>query len=143
MKKIIFLLVIICSPALFAQTANLKKMKTIRANSDTVSIRDGSVFYQNAWRISPAAKPDVYKTSGKRVTFITDLDSITFNTESNKNYDFVILKGKDTAWTQIQCIPSYLEILKKAEKYQSENTESFPKFTYQSLDKLPILMQKL
>jgi len=134
MKKIIFLLAIICSSTLFAQTTNLKKMKTIKADSVRVDIRDGNVLYEKAWRIAPSEKPDVYKTNSNQVTFITNRDSITFNIVPDKIYDFVILIGKDSAWTQIQYAPSYLEILRKAGKYQKENTENFPKFTYQSSD---------
>jgi hypothetical protein len=131
MKNTIFLLAIICSPTLFAQTVDLKKMKIIRANSDTVAIRDGDELYEKGWTITPSVKPDIRITRNKKITFITDLDSITFNTEANKNYDFVILKGKDSAWTQIQCLPSYLETLKQAGKYQTESTDSFPKFIYE------------
>jgi len=137
MKKVLISFTVLSiSLAVFGQTnlPNLSKMKTIRAKSDTVSIRDGNKFYQNAWRISPEAKPDVYETTNKKVTFITDLDSITFKTELNKIYDFVILKGKDTAWTQIKCVPSKLKILQEAGKYQTEKTDNFPKFTYQSMD---------
>ena len=132
MKKIIFVLAIVCSPVLFAQTVNLKKMKTIRANSDTVSIRDGNKFRQNSWSIVPSAKPDVYETSGSKVTFITDLDSITFKTEMNKTYDFIILLGKDSAWTQIKCVPSKLEILKQAGGYEKSDTVGLPLFYYET-----------
>jgi len=137
MKKVLISFTVISiSLAVFGQTnlPNLSKMKTIRAKSDTVSIRDGNKFYQNAWRISPETKPDVYETTNKKVTFITDLDSITFKTERNKTYDFVILMGKNSAWTQIKCVPSKLEILQQAGKYQTEKSDNFPKFTYQSMD---------
>jgi hypothetical protein len=137
MKKIfVFLVVSFVSLIALGQTdsPNLSKMKTIRANSDKVSIRDGDAFYEKGWIIAPSEKPDICKTRNKKITFITDLDSITFNTEPNKNYDFVILLGKDSAWTQIQCLPSYLETLRKAEKYQVDNTENYPIFTYQNLD---------
>jgi len=132
MRKIIFLLVIICSPALFAQTVNLKKMKTIRANSDTVAIRDGDAFYEKGWTIVPSEKPDIRITRNKKITFITDLDSITFNTEPNKNYNFVILLRKDSAWTQIQCLPSYLDILKQASGYEKSDTVGLPHFYYET-----------
>lgn len=135
MKKIIFFLfIIIFSPIIFAQTPDLKKMKIIRANSDTVAIRDGNAFYSNGWSIVPSAKPDIRITRNKRITFITDLDSITFNTEPYKSYNFVILMGKDSAWTQIQCLPSYLDVLKKAGNYQVEKTDNLPKFSYLNMD---------
>lgn len=110
---------------------NISKMKTIRANSKMVSIRDGSNLQQNAWTIEPSAKPDIYETSGTKVTFITDVDSITFKTEVNKTYNFIILIGKDSAWTQIKGVPSKLGILKQAGAYQKGDTAGLPHFTYE------------
>ena len=115
-KVIICFTSVLISLTVFGQKdlLNLSKMKTIRAKSKMVSIRDGDELQQNSWTIIPSAKPDIYETSGPKVTFITDMDSITFKTELNKTYNFVILIGNDSAWTQIKCIPSKVEILKQA-----------------------------
>ena len=133
-KVFIFLAVLFISSTAFGQTDSpiLKKMKTIRANSDTVDIRDGDVLYEKAWTIVPATKPDIYTTQSKRVTFITDLDSITFNIEPNKTYNFVILIGKDSAWTQIKSIPSFLETLQQAGGYEKSDTVGLPHFYYET-----------
>ena len=135
MKKVfISIAVLLISITAFGQTVSpdLSKMKTIRANSDMVDIRDGDVFYKGTWTIVPAEKPDIFTTQSEKVTFITDLDSITFNIELNKTYDFVILHGKDSAWTQIKSIPSYLETLRQAGGYEKSGTVGLPHFYYET-----------
>jgi hypothetical protein len=132
MKKVsIFLAVLFVTFTAFGQ-ADLSKLKTIRANSKMVAIRDGNILYENRWTIVPTAKPDIFITQSRKVTFITDLDSITFNVESYKTYDFVILLGNDSAWTQINSIPSNLEILQKAGGYQKSDIGDFPHFQYET-----------
>ena len=130
----VFLTVLFVSLIAYGQTnlPDMSKMKTIRANSEMVDIRDGNVLYENTWTIVPAEKPDVFTTQSKIVTFITDLDSITFNVEPNRTYDFVILLGKDSAWTQIKSIPSYLEVLQQAGGYEKSDTIGLPLFYYET-----------
>lgn len=114
-----------------------EELPIIKATSKMVDIRDGENFKKAQWRISPELKPDIYKTSNKNkiVTFYTDLDSISFNVKPNKKYNFIILlNNKDSALTQIVYAPSYLETLKKADKYNLEDIRKIPKFTYQSSD---------
>ena len=55
-----------------------EKLKTIRANSKSVNIRDGKDFKENSWTISPKINPDIYTTAskGKKVTFYTDRTSV-------------------------------------------------------------------
>ena len=111
-----------------------KKMPIIKANSTTVDIKDGDNLRKGAWRISPDVKPDVYTTSNKKVTFYTDIDSITIKINPKvEKYDFmVLLNGKDSAWTQIAYQIPYLEKLKKATKYNYSDKRFIPKFEYQS-----------
>lgn len=112
-----------------------KELPLIKANSTQVDIKNDNNLEKNAWRIVPEANPDVYKTSSKKVTFYTDIDSITFNIKPNEQYDFVILlNGKDSANTRIVWEPSKLDILKKAEAYKYSDNRFIPKFTYQSQD---------
>lgn len=112
------------------------KLPVIRANSKTVDIKDGKVLKKATWTISPAVKPDIYKTSAKKVTFYTDVDSISF--KLNQKHDscnfIVLLNGKDSAYTQIRYQQPYLDKLKKAEKYNYNDTRFVPKFTYQPMD---------
>lgn len=82
------------------------KLPRIRSNSATVTIQDGEILKKGAWLLAPEAKPDIYETAivdGKphRVTFITDLESISFLVEEGKKYDFIIQHGEDLCYTQI------------------------------------------
>lgn len=111
-------------------------LQVIRANSKTVDIKDGKTFKKGSWTIVPEAKPDVYKTSGKRVTFYTDMDSISFTVKPKHEYNFIILlNGKDSAFTQIKYekeiyTPGSLDILKKASRYDFNDRREITKYTY-------------
>ena len=122
------ILLLFVGPTLFGQT------RTIKAHSKLVDIRDGNNFRKNAWTISPEVKPDVYKTSskGQKVTFYTDIDSITVNITATTKFDFVILLN-DTikALTEIKYEPSYLDKLKTADKFNLNDNRSIPAFEYQ------------
>jgi hypothetical protein len=116
-------------------------MPVIRATSNIVDIRDGSDFRKGHWRISPEIRPDIYTTFKKenRVTFLTDLDSISFLVKPDETYDFIILlNGKDSAVTQIRYRPSFLEVLKMGKGYDFRDTRVHPRFAYKSQDD-PIL----
>ncbi len=131
LKIFILIALVISSQAIVAQS----EKKVIRANSIQVDIREGNTLKRGAWRIVPEANPDVYTTSAKKVTFYTDIDSITFDIEPKHNYDFVILLNeKDSARTRITWVPSKLEILKKGSEYNSSDNRFIPEFTYQSQD---------
>jgi hypothetical protein len=111
------------------------KLQTIKANSIQVDIKVDNNLLENVWSIVPEVNPDIYKTSAKRVTFYTDIDSISFEVRPNEQYDFVILlNGKDSAKTRIVWEPSKLEILRKAEAYNYSDKRFIPKFLYQSQD---------
>lgn len=112
-----------------------KKLPIIKANSTSVDIKDDNNLRKNAWRIVPEEKLDVYTTSAKKVTFYTDVDSISFKIDPKNQYDFIILlNGRDSARTQIKYAPSRLDILKDAEKYNYSDNRFIPKFEYQSAD---------
>jgi len=109
----------------------------IPANSRMVDVKDGGVLRKAAWQIVPGKKPDVYTTSTKNslVTFYTDLDSISFKVKPKEKYRFIILlNGKDSALTEITYVPSFIEILKRAAKYNPADRREIPMFTYQSAD---------
>lgn len=100
------LLVNILILALFAVAANGQDLPIIKSTSLTVTIRDGEQLRTNIWRLVPEAKPDVYEAQLKdgkpqRVTFITDLESISFLVELGKKYDFIIQRGDDLCYTRI------------------------------------------
>ncbi|WP_306350495.1 DUF4932 domain-containing protein [Flavobacterium sp. '19STA2R22 D10 B1'] len=81
------------------------KLPVIKATSTKVDIRDGENFKKGSWNLTPNAKPDVYNTlasKNKKITFYTDMDSISFTVKANKTYDFlIVLNNKDTCWTRI------------------------------------------
>ena len=136
MKKL-NLLIVLCLFLSVITVFAQNKRPIIKANSKSVAIRDGNDFNQNAWTIVPEAKPDVYEVMGKnrRVTFYTDVDSISYIVNPNDVIDFnILLNGKDTAWTQIKCREPYIDVLKKADKYDFTDNRAIPKFTYQDKD---------
>ncbi len=112
-----------------------KKLSIIKATSTEVDIKEDKQLIKNAWKILPEAKLDIYTTVAKKITFYTNIDSISFNTIPNEQYDFVILlNGKDSAYTRIVCNPTRFEILKKGETYNYSDTNFIPKFNYESMD---------
>lgn len=70
-------------------------LPVIRSNESLVSILDGKVFKKSSWNLVPEAKPDIYDVAimegvSQKVTFYTDLDSISFLVAPGKSYDFII-----------------------------------------------------
>lgn len=75
--------------------ADSDSLPKIQSNIAAIDIRDGKKYRKSAWNLAPHVKPDVYKVgliNGKahHVTFITDVDSISFLVELGKKYDFII-----------------------------------------------------
>ena len=134
--------------AIFVSNINLlaqNKLPSIKANAKLVDIRDGNEFKKAYWTITPEAKPDIYKTSSKnkKVIFYTDVDSISFVIKENKKYLFyIILNGKDTALTQIEYMPSFLEILTKDSFYNYKQDRKIPAFTFQDKDNINLINLK-
>jgi hypothetical protein len=96
--------VVLLLPALplFAQ----KTLPVIKAASPTVDIRDGNHLKKGYWSVMPERKPDYYfvelPQKPHKVTFITDLDSVSVDVTYGKEYDFIILlNGKDSCYTRI------------------------------------------
>lgn len=117
-------------------SAQSRKLRIVKASSANVDIKDDRTLRKNAWKIVPEEKLDVYTTSAKKVTFYTDIDSVSFKIDPKVGtYDFVILlNGKDSANTRIQYQPSRLDMLKQAGKYNYSDNRFVPKFAYQSQD---------
>lgn len=133
MKLKLSIIFLLTGQILFAQ----QKLPVIKATSKKVDIRDGGILKKADWNISPELKPDIYITSNKntKVTFYTNLDSISFLVKPNIKYDFIILlNNKDTALTQIMYEPSKLEILKNASQYNFNDTREITKFSYKSMN---------
>jgi hypothetical protein len=82
------------------------KLPVVKSTVSVISIQDGKQLKKNYWTLAPEAKPDVYEAdliNGKpgKVTFITDIDSISFLVEEGKKYDFIVQRGDDLCYTQI------------------------------------------
>jgi hypothetical protein len=76
------------------------------ANSAAVDVRDGDRFQKSVWVVDPAVELDVYAalrtTVAKRVTFISDVDSLSFDVLPGRTYDFtILLGGRDSCRTRI------------------------------------------
>lgn len=101
----LFALIILFSQTIFAR----QKQPIIKAISSKVDVKDGEIYQKAVWNLSPEANPDIYyplePISEKRITFYTDIDSISFNIVPGNIYDFIILlNNKDTCYTQISTI---------------------------------------
>jgi predicted aspartyl protease len=103
MNALLCLLALLLSAnAALAQAAS----PILNATSRTVDIRDGDRLLKAAWVIDPAVDLDVYEprrsNAGKRVTFISDIDSLSFDVEPGNTYDFlIVLYDVDTCRTRI------------------------------------------
>lgn len=122
-----------------------KKVPIIKASSLQVDIKDdNNPVRKNAWTVTPTEKLDIYNTDAKKVTFYTDLESISFKVDPKVGeYNFIILvNGKDTARTQVKydakaprrTQPAYLDTLRKAEKYSFSDQREIPVFSYQAMN---------
>lgn len=81
-------------------------LPVLHSSRPTVSIRTGTEWSPDSWRLSPETRPDVYTvgvTSGRRVrvVFLTDTDSMTFDVAAGESQDFTIVHGPDSCWTRV------------------------------------------
>lgn len=108
-----------CVPALS------QKIPVVQAGGATADVRDGEELSKGSWNINPSLRPDVYETyiegKSKRVTFITDRDSISFDVMPGQSYPFVVLRnGKDSAFTEIKGI-KFVPRAKFSKSYQQSH----------------------
>ena len=81
-------------------------LPVVEATRPVVSVRVGDTLYKDSWQLAPETKPDVYEADlvngmSQPVAFITDVDSIRFEVEENRSYDFIIRHGSDRCLTRI------------------------------------------
>lgn len=101
-KLLSFILLLAIHPCLFAQDV----LPILKTNSDVISIKDGDELRTDYWTLTPETKPDIYFadkiSEAKKVTFFSDIDSISFELKPREKYDFIILlNGKDSCFTQL------------------------------------------
>lgn len=106
MKKALLL---VLSLSLAANSFPQRNLQTIKASSPNVDIRvDDDYFVKGGWILDPAKKPDIFSIGSKwlyqtkKVSFITDIDSISVNIQPNSQYDFIVLLNETT--------PCYIQI---------------------------------
>jgi hypothetical protein len=86
----------------------------LRANSTIVDVQDGDRLWKGGWAIDPTLALDVYGASrnlnAKKVTFITDIESLSFDVEPGRTYDFIILlNGTEACRTRISTMAQTYE----------------------------------
>ncbi|MFT3880128.1 MAG: aspartyl protease family protein [Gemmatales bacterium] len=83
-------------------------LPVLRASTKTVDIQDGKRLLRGIWTVSPEVELDVYHArpikGDHAVTFRTDIDSITFNVQPGKQYDFVVLLDGKRCRTRISAM---------------------------------------
>jgi len=83
-------------------------LPVVRAGSKVADLLEGDVLMKGAWHIVPEVRPDVYVVRhvgrGKRVALYTDVDSIAFDVTRGSTHDFVVLLGRDSAFSRITAV---------------------------------------
>lgn len=107
MQKVLFLFLFS-----FYSVSGQDSLPTIKATSSSVDIRVGDdYFIKGGWYLEPDKKPDVFSIGSKwtyeskRVSFITDIDSISFDVRPGGKYDFIIVLN-ETVPCHIQIVTS-------------------------------------
>lgn len=106
--KWIFALCLICMVnVLSAQNIKDKavnrQLPVLKTNGNELHIIADGQQQPGAWLIDPSVRLDVFMTSAKKVTFRSDIDSITFDIHKMGVYDFVVVTNNgDSALTRIQ-----------------------------------------
>lgn len=109
MKKTLLLLL---SLSVAVNSFSQGNLPIIKASLSNVDIRvDDDYFVKGGWVLDPAKKPDVFSIGSKwlyqtkKVSFITDIDSISVNIQPNSKYDFIVLLNeKSPCYIQIKTL---------------------------------------
>ena len=106
--KWVFVLCLICMVnVLSAQDIKDKavnrQLPVLKTNGNELHIIADGQQQPGAWIIDPSVRLDVFMTSAKKVTFRSDIDSITFDIHKMGVYDFIVVTNNgDSALTRIQ-----------------------------------------
>ncbi len=106
--KWVFVLCLICMVnVLSAQDIKDKavnrQLPVLKTNGNELYIIADGQQQPGAWLIDPSAHPDIFKTPAKKVTFRSNIDSITFDIHKMGVYDFIVVTNNgDSALTRIQ-----------------------------------------
>ncbi len=110
MQKIYFLFIcLLVGNVIFAQVA----LPIIKATSTSVDIRVGDEYFaKGGWILDSTKKPDIFSIGSKwlydtkKVSFITNMDSISFDVKPDSRYNFIVLLNQKT--------PCYIQIATSA-----------------------------
>lgn len=120
MKSVFQLIIVI----ILTSCTNQKAIPELKTTSKIISIEDGNILHKDAWTISPEIKFDEFvprKFDGtKKVSFISDIDTLTLDVKLNATYDFVILLNNEKALTRINT-----DTLKEQSIAESNMTEYY------------------
>ncbi len=116
------------------------QLPVLYASDSLLDVRVGEELQEGAWTLMPELRPDSYISheAGQKITFISNLDSISCVVSKNAPFDFVVVQGQDSAFTQVRYETSKLDILKAHADYEKVQRGQLPVFTYQSADSQPL-----
>ncbi|WP_343531242.1 hypothetical protein [Pedobacter sp.] len=104
-------LILLASITVNVYSQKKKALPILKSNKDTLDIRFDDYLDEQSWILSPKEKIDVLKLpikdTPKKVTFISELDSISFTVKVGDTYDFFIFNGIKKYHTRIKGIPDY------------------------------------
>ena len=101
---------LLCALALSPTEARAEdRLPILKAHANQVDIQDGDHLLKGAWAADPKVPLDVYdarrSSQGKKIAFHSDLDSISFDVQPGRTYDFIILlDGKVPCRTRISTL---------------------------------------
>jgi hypothetical protein len=94
--------------------ARAGSLPVLRAREAVLDVRDGAQWMRGVWAADPAARPDVFDVRRgplpRRVTFVSDTDSLSFEVGRGESHDFVVLLASgDSCFTRISAIAGSAE----------------------------------
>ena len=119
-------------------SASAQEMPVIKSRSRTVTITDGHHVKKHYWYVMPERSPDVYYVeiplSPHRVTFTTDVESISFDVTFGSRHEFVIaLEDGRHARTEVRA--EFRNLLSSRRSSTSPGATTIP-FTLGDNDKI-------
>ncbi|MCX6317294.1 MAG: hypothetical protein NTW29_08385, partial [Bacteroidetes bacterium] len=119
MYKVCFLLL---SLVFFTNIIAQHTLPSIKATSSKVDVKiDQAYVYKGEWILEPDKKPDILTIDNKwpydtkKVTFITDIDSVSIVVQPGHTYDFIImLNERIPCYIQIATVPNPIFLAKKS-----------------------------
>lgn len=91
--------------------ASAQSLPVLHTNTRSIDVRDGHNLYKAYWTVAPEIAKDVYFAhrfrGTSRITFYSDVDSLSFEVTPRHKYDFlIVLDQKDTSFTEVSTIRS-------------------------------------